>query len=211
MVRLDLYWIPLGAGTTVVRVSGRVFEAIVARWERRRRCDIYHAALIATIDDATIAVEMAPIPDHNGREERGVVAEGAVGLGWLGRSRIFRYEIRRWENGVIPDVSDAVASPIRITDVPDVVTRVLDTLPSVPTPVWGRDDLGAGEMWNSNSVVSWTLWSAGVDLDRIQLPAGGRAPGWDAGRRVATRDTRCRLAGSFAPVTRAATGETMGT
>jgi hypothetical protein len=186
-VQLDLYWIPLGAGTPVVRASGRIFEFVAASVHRRPRCDIYHAALIATTAHRTIAVEMAPIPDRNGREARGVVAEGAVGSGWLGRWRVFRYEIRCWENGVIPDLSDAVASPIRLSDDSGVARRVLATLPSVPTPVWGRDELEAGEMWNSNSVVSWTLSSAGVNPAAIPLPPGGRAPGWDAGCRVAAR------------------------
>ena len=30
--------------------------------------------------------------------------------------------------------------------------RLLDLVATVPTPVWGRDELDAGEMWNSNSV-----------------------------------------------------------
>ena len=35
--------------------------------------------------------------------------------------------------------------------------QLLDLAPDVPTPVWGRDELGAGEMWNSNSVTAWLL------------------------------------------------------
>lgn len=57
----------------------------------------------------------------------------------------------------------------------------------MPTPVWGRDELGAGEMWNSNSVVSWLLASAGIATDFLQPPPHGRAPGWDAGLEVARR------------------------
>jgi hypothetical protein len=52
---------------------------------------------------------------------------------------------------------------------------------------WGRDEVRAGEMWNSNSLVSWLLVRAGVSTDSIGPPAGGRAPGWDAGLRVAAR------------------------
>ena len=34
----------------------------------------------------------------------------APSAAWLGRSRFFRYEVRRWRGGVIPDVSEAVAA-----------------------------------------------------------------------------------------------------
>ena len=51
----------------------------------------------------------------------------------------------------------------------------------MPTPVWGRDELGTGDMWNSNSVVSWLLTTCGLDVESIRPPAGGRAPGWTAG------------------------------
>jgi hypothetical protein len=58
----------------------------------------------------------------------------------------------------------------------------------VPTPVWGRDDLHADEMWNSNSVMAWVITRAGLDIDSIQPPMGGRAPGWHAGVTVARRN-----------------------
>jgi hypothetical protein len=64
---------------------------------------------------------------------------------------------------------------------------VLDLVPYVPTPVWGRDELGAGEMWNSNSFISWLLERCGLDVESIRLPAGGRAPGWNAGLVIARR------------------------
>jgi hypothetical protein len=44
-------------------------------------------------------------------------------------------------------------------------------------------------MWNSNSVISWLLASAGLDPGGIQPPSGGRAPGWRAGLEIAARDT----------------------
>jgi hypothetical protein len=56
---------------------------------------------------------------------------------------------------------------------------------AVPTPVWGRDELGTGEMWNSNSMIAWVIASAGLPADRIQPPPHGRAPGWAAGLRTA--------------------------
>ena len=46
---VDLYWIPLGAGANVVRVSGKVFEAVSALAQRRGRCDLYHSALVVHV------------------------------------------------------------------------------------------------------------------------------------------------------------------
>jgi hypothetical protein len=52
----------------------------------------------------------------------------------------------------------------------------------------GRDELHTGEMWNSNSVISWVLTQAGVLAEAGRPPGNGRAPGWDAGVLVAERD-----------------------
>jgi hypothetical protein len=101
--------------------------------------------------------------------------------------RLFRYELRRWRDGVIPDVSEAVDSPRRLGHDLARARVLLDLVPSVPMPVWGRDELQAGEMWNSNSVVSWLLARSGFEPAAIQPPPGGRAPGWDAGIVVARR------------------------
>jgi hypothetical protein len=184
---VDLYWIPLGAGAHVVRISGRTYEAIAARLQRRAPCDLYHCALIVTTDDGSFVIEMTPITDDRGPQDRGVVSEGPVGLRWAGRLRVFRYEIHRWRGGVIPDLAQAVASPVRITSDPAIAQQVLDLVPSVPTPTWGRDELRAGDMWNSNSVVAWLLARAGLDAAAGHPPRGGRAPGWDAGIVAAQR------------------------
>lgn len=183
---IDLYWLPLGAGGHSVRLNGRVFEAVSARLERRAPCDLYHSALEVRVPAGRFVIEQTPVPDSNG-EERGVVAEGAVGSRWAGRFRVFRYEVRRWCGGIIPDVDDAVESPQRLTDDPDVAQRVLDLAPHVPTAVWGRDELAAGEMWNSNSLIAWLIVGCGLSAESIHPPAGGRAPGWRAGLVVARR------------------------
>jgi hypothetical protein len=187
---LDLYWIPLGAGASVVKTSGRLYEALIAARERRSRRDLYHTALVASTAGRRVAIEVAPIPAGGRADERGVVGVGAVGSRLLGPLRVFRYEVRCWPGGVIPDLEDAVASPVRITDDAVEVTRVLAALRTVPTPVWGRDELRAGEMWNCNSVVSWTLTRAGLVEAAGAPPANGRAPGWDAGVRAATGHRR---------------------
>src|SRR5918911_1530218 len=110
----DLYWIPLGAGGHSVRFNGRVYEAIAATIERRPRCDIYHSALEIEVRGELFTVEMTPVPNRRGWE-RGVVAQGPVGTRSAGRFRIFRYEVRRWRGGEIPDVAEAVESPRRLT------------------------------------------------------------------------------------------------
>lgn len=183
---VDLYWLPLGAGGHSVRLNGKIFEAVAARLERRAPRDLYHSALVVRTSEGRYVIEQAPV--RPGRaSERGVVAEGAVGARWAKHFRIFRYELRRWRNGVIPDVAEAVESPQRLTEDPVLARRLLDLVPFVPTPVWGRDELGAGEMWNSNSFVSWLLARSGLDAESIPVPRGGRAPGWQAGIVVARR------------------------
>jgi hypothetical protein len=184
---VDLYWIPLGAGGHLVRLNGKAYEAIKASIERRPRFALYHTALEVEVPDGRFVIESAPIRDERGRE-RGVVAEGPVGTRWAGRCRLFRYEIRRWRGGSIPDASEAIASPVRVANDLTRAQRVLDLVPSVPIAVWGRDELGTGDMWNSNSLVSWLLACAGVDTDRLGPPPGGRAPGWDAGLVIARRE-----------------------
>jgi hypothetical protein len=193
---VDLYWIPLGAGQHVVRLSGRLFEAISARVQRRRPCDLYHSALVVVAPEGRFVIEQTPVPDRHG-ERRGVVVEGSVGSRLAGRFRLFRYEVRRWREGVIPDVAQAVSSPVRLTDEPARASRVLQLAPSLPALVWGRDERRTGEMWNSNSVISWLLATAGLDPSGIHPPAGGRAPGWRAGLELAAR-CRPRPAGAEA-------------
>jgi hypothetical protein len=183
---IDLYWLPLGAGGHSVRLNGKVFEWFAARREHRSPCDIYHAGLQVYVPEGRFVIEQAPAWAE--RSQRGVVAEGAVGSRALGRFRLFRYEVRRWREGVIPDLAEAVDSPRHLTGEPRVAQRLLELVPEVPTPVWGRDELRAGEMWNSNSTVSWLLARCGLDVEAISVPRGGRAPGWNAGIAIARRE-----------------------
>jgi hypothetical protein len=186
---VELYWLPLGAGGRFVKFNGQVYEAVAARLQRRRPCDLYHSALQVQVDGTKFVIEQTPVSDL-GRDRRGVVAQGAVGARWAGRFRIFRYEIRLWRGGSIPDVAEAVQSPVRLSDEEACARRVLERVKQVPTPVWGRDELGTGEMWNSNAVIAWVLARSGIDAASIRPPAGGRAPGWHAGVVVASRHAR---------------------
>ena len=56
------------------------------------------------VAEGMFVIEQTPVADLSG-EQRGVVAEGAVGSRWAGRFRIFRYEIRLWRGGPIPDAA----------------------------------------------------------------------------------------------------------
>jgi hypothetical protein len=87
---------------------------------------------------------------------------------WVGRFRIFRYEIRLWRGGRIPDVAEAVDSPRRLGDQEQLARHLLEVVPRVPTPVWSRDELSTGEMWNANSVIAWEIARSGIDAESIQ-------------------------------------------
>jgi hypothetical protein len=184
---LELYWLPLGAGGWFVRLNGRIWEAVHAHLEHRRPLDLYHTALVVRVPEGRFVVENCwPIPDADG-PSRGVAVEGPVGSRRLGRWRLFRYEVRRWRDGVIADASEAVASPQLLSQDPAVARRLLKLVGSLPSPVWGRDELETGDMWNSNSVIAWLLARSGLPTDSICPPAGGRAPGWQAGLVMARR------------------------
>ena len=188
---VDLYWLPLGGGSgdRCVRGSGRLYERLVSTRGHRAAMDLYHSALVVHVGGATSTIEMTPV--WTGRiRERGVVGEGPVGLPVLGRSRLFRYEVRCWRDGVIPDLAASVDSPRRVSHDRTTAERVLRLAPQFPLATWGLDEQRTGEMWNSNSLTAWLLAGSGLDLaaPALQPPPHGRAPGWSAGRVVAERN-----------------------
>jgi hypothetical protein len=192
---VELFWIPLGAGGHSVRFNGIVYEVLMATWQGRTRSDLYHAALVITVDGVRYTVEVAPSPDAD-EASRGVVATGPVGSRWLGWLRVFRYEVRCWPGGTIPDLPYALDSPRIVTADAAIARRLLAVIPRVPTRDWGRDELTTGDMWNSNSVVAWTLSTAGAAIKESMPPCGGRAPGWSAGVTAASRTRDPGLAAS---------------
>jgi hypothetical protein len=184
---IDLYWLPLGAGGHFVRLNGRVYEWILAKRCRRRPLDLYHTALGITLPEGRFTVENAwPIPNGD-PVARGVMVEGPVWHRELARFRVFRYEVRRWSDGIIADIAEAVDSPQRVSDDENQARALLTLTRKVPAYVWGRDELHIGEMWNSNSVVAWLLTATGIPAVNIRPPNNGRAPGWTAGAVEAER------------------------
>lgn len=180
-----LCWIPLGAGgPRVVRASGRAYEAVAALRDRRRPRALVHAALLVRpASGPEVAVEVTPVWGQP-PVDRGVVATGPVGARPLGRSRLFRYEVRCWAGGAVPDLAWALARR-RVSADPRVAERLLAAAPGVPARTWGGRARGDRDMWTSNSVVAWLLGAAGLDPVPHGPPPGCRAPGWDAGVRAA--------------------------
>jgi hypothetical protein len=186
-----LMWIPVGAGGHLVGHTSRWWERIHATLAHRKPQLLLHAALEIHVDHDHYVIEMAP--QWSGpRVDRGVVATGPVGLRWLGRSTLFRYEVRCWRGGTIPDRRWAVDDPILLSDKADTARLLLRRIRDVPTRVWGRTVPGTGDMWNSNSLVSWLLTVSGVTATDLEPPTGGRAPGWLAGLAMATTPINSR-------------------
>jgi hypothetical protein len=205
---VDLYWLPVGAGSHVVPRCGRAYERIAAHHAGRSVQPLFHSALELTCAGIRYVVEMAPAWGTPERD-RGVVREGPVGLRPLGALRLFRYEVRCWPHGRIPDLGWAVGGPRHLGG-DDLATRVRGLVADVPPLTWGRDELGVGEMWNSNSLVAWLLAASGLDVTDVVPPLDGRAPGWSAGLALAadrSRGSRSTPApGTSGPNLRASSG-----
>jgi hypothetical protein len=182
--RVDLFWLPLGAGGHLVRRCGAAYERLAAWRAGRRPLDLYHAALEVTTAEGRFAIELTPVRSGAG-SEYGVIGQGPVGSPLLRPLRLFRYELHAVPGGAIPDLAYAVESPRRVGRGEAEARSILDLLPAVPLLTWGRDELGLGEMWNSNSVVSWLLAGADLDLSDAGPPRHGRAPGWRVGIEAA--------------------------
>lgn len=175
-----LLWMPVGAGGHVVVHTSRWWERARAARAHRKPQPLFHAALDVLLPEAGYVIEMAPVWGVPAAD-RGVVATGPVGWAPLGFSRLFRYEVRCWRDGLLPDRAWAADPPV-VLELGVARTRLVrDLAASVPRYTWGTDPLGIGDMWNSNSLVSWLLTRAGVDTAALVPPDGGTAPGWRAG------------------------------
>jgi hypothetical protein len=115
-----------------VRWNGRLFEAAMAARDHRPAQDLYHSALEVHGRGQRFVIEMAPVWSIDDAD-RGVVCVGPVGMRWLGRSRLFRYEVRCWREGHIPDVAEAVGGPQRLSNDSAQVATLLDVVGSVPS------------------------------------------------------------------------------
>ncbi|MFJ2519379.1 hypothetical protein ACIOWF_10450 [Cellulosimicrobium cellulans] len=73
--RVELLWLPVGAGGHVVRRTSAWWERACAVVERRRPGPLFHAALEVHLDGVPCTVEMTPAWGH-ASGVRGVVATG---------------------------------------------------------------------------------------------------------------------------------------
>ena len=176
--QVRLWWLPVGAGGHVVIHTSRWWELWRSVREHRRPQPLFHAALEVTAG-TRCTIEMTPAWGQ-GPGPRGVVASGSVGAQRLGALKLFRYEVRCWKDGVIPDLAYAPEPPVLFEMAGSEASALLARVPQVPRLVWGAKMPG-GDMWNSNSLISWLLQTSGIDAAALYPPRGGRAPGWRAG------------------------------
>lgn len=176
---------PVGAGSRIVPITSGWWERWRAWREHRPPQALCHAALEVFSAAGRHVVEMGPAwGGGRGRSDpgqRGVVATGPVGWAPLGRLRLFRYEVRCWRAGVLPDRAFAVAPPRVVAISETHAMLLLDRVAAVPRHTWGKDPGLTGDMWNSNALISWLLETSGLESTPLGPPAGCRAPGWRAG------------------------------
>lgn len=90
---------------------------------------------------------------------------------------------------MIPDLEFAVDSPRLLSDDRPRAERLLELAAAFPSATCGRAELDTGEMWDSNSLISWLLARSGHATGHISPPRAGRAPGWSAGLIGADRQS----------------------
>lgn len=189
-----LWWLPVGAGapTRLSQIGSGWWERIQARRGQREPQQLFHAALEVFTTDGRFIIEMAPEWSDPHIQVRGVIARGPVVFRFLGRSKLFRYEVRCWADGELSDREWAVGGPVTVSQDDAEANTLLNCIDDVPLLTWGRVVDPTEDMWNSNSVVSWLLVMTGIDASGLVPPAGGRAPGWAAGIAVAQGDSLIR-------------------
>ena len=162
------------------------------------RCDLYHSALEVHVPEARFVIEQAPAWRRRRRARRRRRGPGRHPR--AGRFRLFRYEVRRWRDGVIPDAAEAVESP----HAPERRDRL-----RAATARAGAGDAdarmgprrtGTGEMWNSTRSSRGSSCAVVSTSSPLAPPRGGRAPGWNAGIVIARRqqaDAAARTSPAF--------------
>jgi len=181
---VNLFWLPLGGDECSGRSNGRVFEAYAARRRHRPERDLYLSVLEVTLGPDHFVIETTPVRDDQ-EADQGGVSEGPVGAGRLGRSPLLRYEVRRSFDGASSEDAGAANRPSCVGRDGANARHLLGLVPQIPDLTWGRDQLGAGDAWNSNLMVAWLLGRSGHHVRDVVPPPHCRAPGWAAGLALA--------------------------
>jgi hypothetical protein len=109
MAAVDLYWLPLGADGQFVKLNGRVYEALAARWQRRPARDLYHSALQVELPAGNVRGLAGAVHDLSGRERgrrAGTPTQSAVDDG-LHRYRLERVQQSSARAALNPHVINA--------------------------------------------------------------------------------------------------------
>ena len=180
---VELYWIPLGAGGHCVRFNGRIFEALDAA----RRAP---SALRPLPRGARRPARRPALHDRARRRRRTPTRRAAASsapapsaAATSAGCACFATRFAAGEADRSPTWTTRSAGRCRLTTDPGVARRLLDLVAAVPRPVWGRDELDAGEMWNSNSVIAWLVATAGLPADELEPAAAGQGAGLEGRSR----------------------------
>jgi hypothetical protein len=167
---IDLYWLPVGAGTHFQRFSLILYEGMAARLARRKRATLLHAALKIGRGDQYFTLEVTPAPaDPNTRHE----VTGPVGVRGADKLRLFRYQVCLREGDTLPDEEWAVVPALRLSeDSETVATAFARRLASTPGSRCPCFDRGSATFPRPHTNSSWLL----PTRDQSETPPAWRTP-----------------------------------
>jgi hypothetical protein len=116
-----------------VRLNGIVYEALSLASIGAARVTSTTRRSTSGLRGGRFVIEMTPVRAGGGTKQD-IVALGAVGSRRGSRFPIFRYEIRRWRDGYIPDVAEAVEPTARQERPPTSPSGWLTWRPRFPRP-----------------------------------------------------------------------------
>lgn len=77
----------------------------------RAAAAVHSALIVVVLDGVEHVIEMSPVLGQHD-SDRSVLVTGPVGLRFLGRFPLFRYEVRCWPHGILPDRRYAAGNPV---------------------------------------------------------------------------------------------------
>ena len=195
-----------------MRLNGRIFEAVGRGLEQRDRVRPLPLRMVVRVPEGEFVIEQAPVGTE--RELAASSPKAPVGSRWARADSDLPLRdppLARWRDpgrrrgGRQPAAADR-GFPLR--------AGRARSCANVPMPVWGRDELGTGEMWNSNSVVAWLIARSGLAVDAVastcrrarsgmacrsaRSPTPGRSAGRRSSRGSGTESDDVRLPRSIA-------------